>query len=359
MRPTQVTSVSGSGGRAARHAEAEGSPTASVTSTLVNRWSLWRAVLARVTTRLAGTAAVVLVFAAGTDATPLQTVVAFNPAAQETPENLAIAHDGTIYVSLAFASEIDRIARDGVQRKLVIPSDGGITVGVAIDRRANGLDVAVRSPNPAAAGIWRVPLASFAHPTRIAALPASSFPNGIILDSAGNLYIADSDLGVIWRLAPRATQATVWSESPLLAPTGASFMDFPLPGANGIKIRHSRVYVSNTSTDNILTIPIRADGEAGQGTIKFTGIEADEFAFAANGDLYVAENPPSELVRVTRGGDVTLLATQADGLDNPSAVAFDPKPGQRKQLYITNSAYFGTHPSLQVATTGTVGQRLP
>ncbi len=334
-------------------------PTASMTSSPANRWPLSLAVLARVTTRLAGTVAVVLGFAAGAAAAPLQTVVAFNPAANETPENLAIARDGTIYVSLAFASEIRRIAPDGAQRTLTIPTMGGITVGVAIDRHAHGLDVAVRSPDPAAAGIWRVPLAGFADPTRIAALPTSSFPNGITFDPAGNLYIADSNLGVIWRLAPGASQATTWSESPLLAPTGAGFMNFPLPGANGIKVRHSRVYVSNTSTDNILTIPIRPDGEAGRVALEFTGIEADDFAFAANGDLYVAENPASELVRVTRSGDVRRLATRADGLDNPSAVAFDPRPGERKELYITNSAYFGAHPSLEVTATETVGQRLP
>jgi sugar lactone lactonase YvrE len=303
--------------------------------------------------------AVVLVFAAGAAAAPLQTVVAFDPAAQETPENLAIARDGTTYVSLAFASEIRRIAPDGAQRTLTVPTMGGITVGVAIDRHANGLDVAVRSPDPAAAGIWRVPLASFAHPTRIAALPTSSFPNGIAFDSAGTLYIADSNRGVIWRLVPGASQATAWSESTLLAPTGSSFMNFPLPGANGIKVQHSRVYVSNTSTDNILTIPIRSDDEAGHVAVEFRGIEADDFAFAANGDLYIAENPPSELVHVTPSGDVKRLATRADGLDNPSAVAFDPRPGERKRLYITNSAYFGTHPSLEVTTTDTVGQRLP
>ena len=57
--------------------------------------------------------AMVLVLAAGAAAAPLQTSVAFNPAAQETPENLAIARDGTIYVSLAFASEIDRITPAG------------------------------------------------------------------------------------------------------------------------------------------------------------------------------------------------------------------------------------------------------
>ena len=232
-------------------------PTASMTSGPANRWPLSLAVLASVTTRLAGIVVVVLVFAAGAAAAPLQTVVAFNPAANETPENLAIARDGTIYVSLAFASEIRRIAPDGAQRTLTIPTVGGIT------------------------------------------------------------------------------------------------------GANGVKVWHRRVYVSNTSTDNILTIPIRPDGEAGQVAVKVPAIEADDFAFAANGDLHVAENPSSELVRVTPSGDVKRLATQANGLNNPSAVAFDPRPGERKQLYITNSAYFGTHPSLEVTATDTVGQRLP
>jgi sugar lactone lactonase YvrE len=303
---------------------------------------------------------VLLVFAAGAAAAPLQTVVAFDPAAAQTPENLAIARDGTIYVSLAFASQIRRIAADGSQSSLTVPTLGGITVGVAIDRHYDGdLDVAVRSPDPAAAGIWRIPRSSFADPTRIAALPTSSFPNGITFDSAGNLYVADSSLGVIWRIARGSSQATVWSESPLLDPTGASFMGFPLPGANGIKIRRDVVYVSNTATQAILAIPILRAGGAGKVAVRFTGIEADDFAFAANGDLYITENPLSTLVRVTPEGDITTLATHTDGLDNPSAVAFDPRPDRRSDLYITNAAYFGTHPSVQLTTTDTIGQRLP
>ncbi len=231
---------------------------------------------------------------------------------------------------------------------------------MAVDSHHGGdLDVAVRSPDPAAAGIWRVPRASFDHPARIAALPASSFPNGITFDTGGNLCIADSALGRIWRLARGASQVTVWSQGALLATTGASYMGFPLPGANGIKVRGKVVYVSNTATRNILEVPIGHDGQAGPIAIRFRGIEADDFAFAANGDLYITENPLSRLILITPCGKSTMLATGADGLDNPSAVAFDPRPGRRKQLYITNSAYFGTHPSLQETTTGTVGQKLP
>ena len=290
----------------------------------------------------------------------LQTLIAFDPAKGETPENLAIDRDGAVYVSLAFASEVVRIAPDGSQTPLALPTAGGITVGVAIDHRdSGGLDVAVRSPDSSAAGIWRVPLTTFDHPVRIAALPTDSFPNGVTLDSRGDLYIADSSLGRIWRLKPGSFDPTVWADGPLLAPTGASFMGFPLPGANGLKLRHGVVYVSNTATENIVTIPIRRDGSAGETHVAFAGIEADDFAFATNGDLYVAENPPSELVRVTPAGAVTTLATAADGLDNPSAVAFGTLPGERHRLVITNAAYFGSHPSLESMTVTATGQRLP
>jgi hypothetical protein len=94
-------------------------------------------------------------------------------------------------------------------------------------------------------------------------------------------------------------------------------------------------------------------------TVQFRGVQADDFAFAVNGDLYATENPLSRLVRITPRGVITTLATATDALDNPSDVAFDPRPDRRRDLFITNSAYFGTHPSLQELRTATVGQRLP
>lgn len=297
---------------------------------------------------------------APTSATAVRTVVAFDAAAKQTPENLAIADDGTIYVSLAFASQVRRIDPDGRQKTLTVPTRGGITVGVAIDRHHGGdIDVAVRSGDAAAAGIWRVSRRTFARPRRIAPLPTTSFPNGITFDTTGNLYIADSALGEIWRLAPGASRATVWCKNELLAPTGASFMNFPLPGANGIKVSRQEVYVSNTSTQNILAIPIERIGRAGRPAVRFRGIQADDFAFAGNGDLYIALNPLSQLIRVTPKGREETLATYADGLQNTSAVAFDARPGRRKDLFITNSSYFGNTPSLQEMATTTVGLPLP
>jgi len=305
-----------------------------------------------------GLASLLMVPGAAT-ALPVRTVVAFNLAAKQTPENVAIADDGTIYVSLSFAGEIRRIAPDGTQSTLKMPTGGGITTGIALDRRHGGdLDVAVRSPDRRVAGIWRVSRATFSRPIRITALPVGAFPNGITFDRAGNLYIADSNLGRIWRLAPGSSSPTVWSGGKLLDPTGARFMNLPLPGANGIKVFRNTVYVSNTSTETILAIRVMPGGAAGTIAVRFRRIEADDFAFAANGDLYVAVNPLSELIRISARGAFRTLAARADGLQNTSAVAFDPRPGRRTHLYITNSSYFGDRPSLQELTTRTAGLRL-
>jgi sugar lactone lactonase YvrE len=293
-------------------------------------------------------------------AASLRTVTAFDPAAKQTPENIAIASDGTIYVSLSFASQIRRISPDGQQATLTLPTMGGITTGLALDRHHGGdLDVGVRSTDPALAGIWRIRRSRFSDPTRIAALPADSFANGLTFDDNGNLYVADSNLGRIWRLARGASHATVWTHGRLLKPTGASYRNFPLPGANGIKVHAGVVYVTNTAAGTVLGIPIRRDGDAGKITVHFRGIQGDDFAFAANGDMYVAENPLSKLVRITPAGRIYTVATANDGLQNPSAAAFDPRPGRRTHLFITDSAYFGTRPSLQELNTPTVGLRLP
>ena len=299
-----------------------------------------------------------LVITARASAVEARTLVSFDRAAGQTPESVAIATDGTTYVSLAFASEIYRITPTGRQSTLDIPTAGGITVGLAIDSHdTDFLYVAVRSADPTAAGVWRVARDRFDDPTRVVSLPTDSFPNGMTFDQRGNLYIADSDLGRIWRVAPGAPQATVWAAGPLLAPTGESFQGFVLPGANGVKVRGRTLYVSNTAGRTILTIPIDPDGSAGSMTVRFHGVEADDFAFAANGDLYVTDNPGSQLLRITPGGIIATLANATDGLDNPSDVAFDPRPDRRRELLITNSAYFGTRPSLQEIRTNSIGQR--
>ena len=127
------------------------------------------------------------------------------------------------------------------------------------------------------------------------------------LEHSDGLALSGSTLYVAVNARNQIAVVDLAEDGSLLAPTGATFMNFQLPGANGIKIRGKLVYVSNTATENIFAIPILSDGE-GRIAVRLIGIQADDFAFAANGDLYVTENPLSTLIRVTPGGDFTTVA---------------------------------------------------
>ncbi len=262
----------------------------------------------RVTAWLAGIVAVVLVFAAGAAAAPLRTIAAFDPAAMETPENLAIAGDGTIYVSLAFASEIDRIAPRGrANRTLAIPTVGGITAGVAIDGHANSLDVAVRSSDPADGRHLARPACELRAPDPDRRAADRLVPQR----DRARLDWEPLHRGLQSRrhLAARARRLTGNAMERESAARADRRELHELPPARGerhqaaprpsLRLQHLDRQHSHDPD------PARRRGGAGRGQV--TGIEADDFAFAANGDLYVAENPLSELVRITPSGDVTRL----------------------------------------------------
>ncbi len=66
---------------------------------------------------------------------------------------------------------------------------------------------------------------------------------------------------------------------------------------------------------------------------------ADGLVIDATGNLYIAVNGQSTVVRVSSdGANVTTLATAADGLDSPSSVAFGRGRSARARLLAVNFA---------------------
>jgi sugar lactone lactonase YvrE len=273
-------------------------------------------------------------------------VASFDPAQGQNPENLAVAPDGTVYVTWLFAHSVAAIRPDGSQA--VVPLPPGEASGIAIDpARPGRLTVALISADPDTVGIWAIPLGAFhgaGAPARLIPLPAGAFPNGITYAADDTLYIADSARGLILRVAPGATSVATWLSSGLLTPTGASFGGVPLPGVNGLKVHHGQLYATNTARGLLLRIPIEASA-AGSPVIARAGLALDDFAISPGGVVTAALNISNQLVRFSPTGPVVVLAGKAhDGVENPSAVAF----GAHHQLFITSSAYFGSHPALQV-----------
>jgi sugar lactone lactonase YvrE len=280
----------------------------------------------------------------------VRVVASFDPGKGQNPENLAVARDGIVYVTWLFAHSVVAIRPDGSQA--VVPLPAGEASGIAIDPNQPGrLTVALISADPATAGIWTIPVGAFrghGTPARSVALPTGAFPNGLTYAPDGTLYIADSVRGLILTIAPGASSATTWLSSDLLEPTGATFMGVPLPGVNGLKVHHGQLFATNTARGLLMRIPVSAGAPCNPVIVR-SGLPLDDFAINGHGVVTAALNIGNQVVRFTQTGPVRVLADKVhDGIENPSAVAFGP----HHELFITSSAYFGTHPALQVIKPG-------
>ncbi|MEU8196416.1 hypothetical protein AB0C10_21780 [Microbispora amethystogenes] len=206
------------------------------------------------------------------DAATSRIAVHFDLTKGQQPENIALAPDGTAYVTFAAARQVAAISPEGTIRILATlpaPADGGapalgfaLTTGIV--RTADGtLYFLYASGDPATTGLYR--LRPGRKPQRIAALPANGLPNGLAYDEpAKTFYLTDSVLGSISTVPLHGGPARTWSSAPELAAAG--FL-----GANGIKVRHGAIWATNLDRGTLLRIPIR-QGRPGPVQVKATGL---------------------------------------------------------------------------------------
>ena len=271
----------------------------------------------------------------------VETVALFNPMTPDTPESIVIDHQGNKFISMALTGEIRKIAADGTQSTHAVlpvgvfsfvppnPPIGAITA-LALDNDGT-IYVSVVASDPANRGVWAV--ASDGSIRMLAQLPANAIPNGIARRH-DVLYVADSVLGVVWRIPTGGGAATIWVDNPLLKPAMPG-----LPGANGLQIFHNEIYVANSTQALIVAIGINPDGTAGAIRIHATGVPCDDFAFDVHGNLYATTDPFNTVLLVAPDGAITTLLTANDGLDGPTAVAFGRTGGDNFNLYICNAAF--------------------
>ncbi|MET8623853.1 hypothetical protein ABZW30_08875 [Kitasatospora sp. NPDC004669] len=274
----------------------------------------------------------------------------FDHAKGQTPENIALAPDGSAYVTFAEARQVARISPRGTIRILAtlpLPADGGIhtpvlgsplTVGIV--RAHDGTLYFLYATGTAdLTGVWR--LRPGGVPQRIAALPATGLPNGLALDPrSGTLYVTDSVLGTVWSVPTSGGAPTAWSTAPELASTG--FL-----GANGLKIHDGAVWATNLDKGTVLRIPILPGGCAGSVQTEAAGLSGiDDFAFTGHGDqILAALNGPSEVALIQADGTHSIVLTPADGLQNPTSIAL-----RGDTVYVMSAAYVtATDPNLILA----------
>jgi sugar lactone lactonase YvrE len=291
----------------------------------------------------------------------------------DSPEGIAVAKDGTVYVGnrrlteAGLASEIYRIGADGKCSHFVSlginenPDVPGV-LGLGVD---GGGDVwaCIATFDAKTHGVWRFPGGGKKPPVRIAGLFDTIFPNAITFDGAGNAYFTDSVLGAIFRV-DLEDHLALWYldvDEELLTPSGQNPL-VPDVGANGIAFcPPNSLYVANTERGFIIRFPIT---ETGPGEPEIVSdhlalLTADGIAVDVEGNIHVAIPgfavlsavtglPFSPLVKVdAETGEVTPLVTDLDDaslFDFPLSLAFGRLAGDHKSVYMTNGAFRGLSP---------------
>ncbi|MEB3357965.1 MAG: gluconolactonase [Synechococcales bacterium] len=251
-------------------------------------------------------------------------------------ENLAIAPDGTLFVTSHEAGQI-----------LCITPAGDSSVLTSFDGKFTG--IAVAPDNSLILTGWNaegtsvlLSVSADGSVNTLATLPDAQFLNGITPLSAHfekpQYVTADSYRGCIWHFDWPTRQVSLWLEHPLLA---RSSEESPLPAANGIKRFGDTLYVSNTEKMLLLKIPITAGNRAGEPEIFVSPTNIDDFAFDAAGNLYAATHIYNSVLRITPEGHTTVLAQAEQGVIGSTAIAFGRQPADQTCIYaVTNGGMF-------------------
>ncbi|GAA0677236.1 hypothetical protein GCM10010193_33140 [Kitasatospora atroaurantiaca] len=272
----------------------------------------------------------------------------FDLAAGQTPENIALEPDGSADLTFIGNRQIAHVTLDGeVHILATLPAPAtqatpivGYPAVAGIVRVPSGtLYFTYSTGTSDLTGIWR--LKPGGTPERIVALPTEALLNGLALDERHHvLYATDSAVGVVRRVPLNGEAPTVWA-------TGSELERTNFIGANGLKIHHGAVWVSNLDKGTLLRVPIRDDGSAGPIEVRTEDLVGiDDFTFVGHtDDIIAAVNFQQEVVYVTPDGAHTTVLAREDGVSNPTAVALCGDT-----VYVTSAAFTTMHdPNLLLA----------
>ncbi|TYQ28890.1 gluconolactonase [Pseudanabaena sp. UWO311] len=239
-------------------------------------------------------------------------------------ESIAIAPDNTLFITNHYEGKVIRIGADGIPTTLA-QIDGKAT-GLAFTGDYQLLLSGWNAENTCV--IWRISLDGTTE--LLVEMPEAQFLNGLTRLDDNRFLIADSYRGAIWELNIGDRTVKIWLEHPVLARTSP---EEGTPAVNGLKMFANFLYASNTQKQQIVKIPILADGTAGEPEIFVTGINIDDFAFDRAGNLYGATHVFNSVVKITADGSITAIAEIEQGMAGSTALAF----GTDGNIYVTTN----------------------
>lgn len=240
-------------------------------------------------------------------------------------ENIAIAPDGTIFVSNHEIGTIVRITPDGNQQ--IHASLEGKVSGLAFTPNADLVTTGWNADS--------IPVVSLVtvdgKVETLLNMPDAIFLNGITPIFGTQYLIADSYRGAIWLVDIAQSSSSIWLEHPLLARSNPENI---IPAANGLKRFGNDLYVSNTERMLLLRIPITAANQPGEPEIFVQQTNLDDFAFDVEGNLYGATHIYNSIVKISPDGSTTIIAQAEQGVIGSTAVAFGQQENDNTAIYV-------------------------
>lgn len=253
-------------------------------------------------------------------------------------EGVRAGPDGTLYLAanlgLDFTStEYYRHA----QGKIIVRSPHGterVVFSTPIGSTAGTMAIApdgtiYMSSNGERPGIWRIGPDGAAQ--KIATLPTGAWPNGLDFGPDGMLYAADSSLARIWRIDPATGRFAVAIQDHRLA--ARRFVALA-PGANGLRFSGRSMFVTVSDATLVLKYALGEDGRFGTPALVARGIPGDDFAVGKDGSLFVTTHPYNTLVRIAPDGRRTIVAKAGQHIIGATDASFGRGPADRDTLYV-------------------------
>ena len=249
--------------------------------------------------------------------------------AKSQPESLAAAPDGTLIVGSASTPFVYKIKPGSTTPEVFIDASaegpGTFFLGQLVEGNTVWSCVLTPVPNTTPAerktALIASDLATGKQKFRWNLPGTNSLCNDMAVGPDKALYISDTIVGKIFRLAPGATSAELWLDHRNLL------------GIDGLTFLNGVLYYNSVFFNNLFRVPVDASGKAGTPVqiwmdAPVKGIDGMRIA---NGKIVQAENGSGKIHALTINGDTAHVTVLKEGLNQPTGM--EPARGE---LWIAN-----------------------
>lgn len=259
-------------------------------------------------------------------------------------ENLAVRACGELLVTRVEVAEVWSVSPVSGRKNLVarFPDTTSATGITEIEHDLFAVNTGNYSAQsgftPGSYAVWTVDLRGKVPKIRkIAAVPSAGMLNGLVaLPGARVVLAADSVNGAVYKIDLRSGNATI-------ALAGDAFAAPPPPayplGVNGVHLKASSLYFTNTGAGTYSRIAIHPDGTAAGPveTLRDDLELPDDFALSPNGLAYTTVNQIRSIVAIDTKGARVQIAGGANSIQfaTPTAAQFGRTVSDRTTVYVT------------------------